>query len=169
MEVILENIDALALNDANRIDELESKLQAYPAVQCPLEHVFTPGLYSRTIFMPYGMVITSLIHKTEHQFAITQGSAFVRDNEGKWNHLVAPYRGKTLAGTRRVLFIDSEVCVWTTYHATDICPQDESREEEEKAVTKITDRIIEQHINPYLGGIIKNNIISKIIDKPCLI
>ena len=51
-------------NDS-RVDELElAMMENYPAVDLPLKHYFTKGLYCREIFMPKGTLLTSKIHKT---------------------------------------------------------------------------------------------------------
>lgn len=147
----------------DKIDELELAMQDYTPVDCPLTHTFTPGLYTRTIVMEAGSLITSLIHRTRHQFIISAGVALVKVNEDEWIRLSAPYIGITEPGTRRILYIE-EACVWTTCHATDIQPENESEEAIAAAVQKIEDLIIEPHINRLLNGVVKNNIIHTIIN-----
>lgn len=150
-------------NIDDKIDELELAMQDYTPVNCPLTHVFTKGLYSRTIFMPRGTLVTSLVHNSEHQFVVSMGIALVKIKEGEWERIEAPYFGKTFPGTRRILYIESD-CLWTTFHPIDICPKDDSEEAVAEAVRLIEERIIEPHENKLLGGIIKNNIITPIID-----
>ena len=54
-----------------KIDELEAvMLENFPIIDCPLVHRFTEGLYVREIFMPAGSLITSKIHKTQHQYPL---------------------------------------------------------------------------------------------------
>lgn len=151
-----ENID-------DRMDELELAMQDYEPVNCPLTHVFTPGLYSRTIFMPAGTLITSQIHKTEHQFVISLGVVQVKNKKDEWETFVAPYFGITKPGTRRTLLI-LEDCVWTTFHSVGIRPENESEEALLEAVQQVEDLIIDPRENPLLGGRIRNNIISQSID-----
>lgn len=118
-----------------QINLLEAALvQNFPPVECPVRHSFTPGLYSRSIFMPKGTVITSKIHRTTHPYVVTQGSAMVRV-DGEWTAIVAPYHGVTKAGTRRVLLI-TEDCVWTTYHVT-----------QKTTVEEVEAEIIEPHVS----------------------
>lgn len=108
-------------------------------------HLFTPGIYTREITMYPGQRITSKIHKSEHQFIISQGLAVVYDEEGS-HILSAPYRAVTKAGTRRVLLIPEECeipCIWTTVHAI---------KDGENTVDRIEDRIIEKRSNPLLIG-----------------
>lgn len=94
-------------------------LDHLPAVHMPVGHVFTPGLYCRTITMPPGSLLTSKVHRTEHPYTITQGCVYVLVLGQEPELLCAGHRGITRPGTRRALFVppDSEPCVWTTYHS----------------------------------------------------
>lgn len=151
------------LSDANdRTDQLEAAMLDGKPVYCPLHHEFTKGMYSRTILMPKGALITSLIHKTEHQFVVSHGSVLVKVNENEWDRISAPFIGKTIPGTRRILRVEED-CVWTTFHPTDVMPSGKNRKDVLEAVDKIRELIIEPHINEYLGGEIINNVLTKII------
>jgi hypothetical protein len=129
------------------IDKLQAAIEECPPANCPVNHIFTPMLYTRTIFMPGGTLIVSKIHKFQHPYFILSGIAWVKINEGKWERLQAPYIGITEPGTRRVLYIEKD-CIWATSHAgLDIWPDDESDEAVEAAVRKIEDIIIERREN----------------------
>jgi hypothetical protein len=144
-----------------RIDELESIMaENMDLVQCPLVHRFTEGLYVREIFMPAGTLITSKIHKTQHQYFVLKGKVSVWIDEGEEVFIEAPYIGVTQPGTRRVLYI-WEDCVWATAHPN---PDNENEEQ-------IEERIIEKHDNPLLPQEVKdalkiiNSSNAKIIEK----
>jgi hypothetical protein len=140
----------LVRNNDDFIDQLEAKMvEMDNPVECPLKHTFTKGLYSRMIFMPAGSLLTSKIHKTEHQFVVLKGKLEVSIDGQKSELIVAPYHGITKAGTRRLLFIHEDT-VWQTFHATDIMPKDESEEAQMKAVKEIEDTILEKHENKFL-------------------
>jgi hypothetical protein len=146
-------------NIVEKIDELEVVMaNNFPIVNCPLTHRFTDGLYVREIFMPAGTLITSKIHKTQHQYFILKGAVSVWIDEGEEVYLEAPYIGITEPGTRRVLYI-WEDCIWATSHPN---PDNETVEE-------IEERIIEKHDNPLLSTELKeklkeiNSFISKTI------
>lgn len=160
----MEDLDVISTGD--RIDLLEGAMSSLQPVNCPLKHRFTPGLYTREIFMPAGSLITSLIHKTTHQFMILKGKVSVfSENDGE-QLLEAGYVGITTPGTRRVLYIHED-CVWITCHALPFISGDEnlfSEEDKLKVVAGIEDIIIEPHVNSILGGIIKNNSLTKIIN-----
>lgn len=111
------------INDNNQlatdegIDNLESIMLngEYPMLDLPTTNVFTPGLYCRELFMPYGSLVTSRIHTTEHPYIVLAGAAHVFvDGEGT-ELLSAGKAGITMPGTRRVLFI-AEDCSWVTFH-----------------------------------------------------
>ncbi len=103
--------------DAVAIRSIDQELSRLPSVESPIECRFTPGLMSRQVFMPAGSAYRSKIHKTEHQYIVSQGSCFVSENGGPKFLLNAPYHGTTKAGTWRTLFIIQD-CLWTTFHPT---------------------------------------------------
>jgi hypothetical protein len=131
-----------------KIDELESTMvENFPLVDCPLIHRFTEGLYTREIFMPAGSLITSKIHKTQHQYCVLKGAVSVWIDEGEEQYIEAPYVGITEPGTRRVLYV-WEDCIWITSHPN---PNNENLEQ-------IEERIIEKHDNPLLSDSIKDKL-----------
>jgi hypothetical protein len=142
-----------------QIDELEvALLRERPLVNCPLSHVFTPFLYSRTMFAPADTMITSEVHAEEHQFVISMGVAWVKTREDKWERLEAPHVGITPKGTRRIIYAETG-CVWSTFHKTDIYPMDQSKESLAAAVRLVEEQIYEKRENTVLGCRIKNNVL----------
>lgn len=101
----------------SRLTQLEKMMMQFPPANCPVEHHFTPGLYCREIFMPAGSVIISKIHKTEHQYTVSQGRASVWIEGEGWMEIAAPFHGITKPGTKRVLVIHED-CIWITSHPT---------------------------------------------------
>lgn len=148
-----------------QIDELEAAiLNDCILVDCPLKHVFSPGLYTRTILMVKGAVLTSMVHRNEHQYIVSKGVALVRVGEGEWKRISAPYIDKTPPGARRVLYIEEE-CIWTSIHHTKIQPLNDTKEAFDLAVEAVENEIYVQRENPLLGGFIKGNTVIKTIDK----
>lgn len=126
------------------IDDLERALLADPSSQfeeLPLNHVFTPGVYTRQIFMRAGVLCTSKIHKVRHPYVVlfgrvsvfTPGTA-VTNFEPTIEHITAPHFGITEPGTRRVLYMHEDT-VWMTFH-----PNGDDTED----LTVIEDRLIER-------------------------
>ena len=87
-------------------------------VECPLQHVFAPGAYARTIFVPKGTVIVGKIHKHAHLNILSQGCASVMTEAGGVQHLEGPYTMVSPPGTKRGVFAHTDL-VWTTIHLTD--------------------------------------------------
>lgn len=124
----------------SKLNELEAVLSELPKAELPVTHTFTPGIYIRQILIPAGTMLTSMEHKTEHPFVISQGRIIVTsDNEGQVVY-EAPYTGITKPGTRRALYAETDV-IWTTFHAT-----------EETDVEKIGEAILAPHENPLIKG-----------------
>lgn len=100
------------------INDFEKRLSAHPNVlreSPPVVHRFTPGLYSRQITMPPGLICTSKIHRTEHQYIVSRGRLRVWTEETGWVEIVGPCHGITKPGARRILAVAEET-VWTTFH-----------------------------------------------------
>lgn len=129
------------------IDKAElAMVQNFDPVDCPLKHTFTPGMYAREITMPAGTLLTSKIHKTEHQFIVSEGVLSVFNAENNETiQIEAPYHGVTKPGTRRVIFIFEDT-IWTTFHPLPFIVGNET----EKDVEWIEDILIEQRQNMLL-------------------
>lgn len=111
-----------------RVDVIQHQLGQFPRVDCPVKHRFTPGLYTREIFMPKGTAIVSRVHKTEHPFAVLSGCALVWTESEGVVRLEAGHVGVTRPGTRRVLYI-AEDCRWATFHPTTTTDLDKLQDE----------------------------------------
>lgn len=157
----MNEVQSIVKTTNEKIDKLEASMVANGNfVDCPLMHRFTPGLYTREIFMPAGCMVTSRIHKTKHQFIVLEGVVSVfSENDGE-QLIEAPYVGITLPNTRRVLYIHED-CRWITVHATDISPVDETPEAYKEAVEKVEAKIIQPYVNKIVGGELKNNSLVK--------
>ncbi len=107
----------------------------------PVEHTFTKGMYAREIHMPAGSLLTSKIHKTEHQFRILKGQVAVLDQNREWQFLEAGHKGITYPGTRRLLYVFSDT-IWETFHPTD-----------KTTVEEVEEEIIEKRDNKFIGDI----------------
>jgi len=116
MTADLSHIDPDVLANCSEADKIEyAMVESEEKIDAPLSHVFTPGLYARTIFMPAGSLVMSMTHKTRHPFVITTGEVDVITPDGVFTH-IAPYMGITQPGTRRFLRVKKDT-TWTTFHA----------------------------------------------------
>lgn len=140
------------------MDRLEAEMLDNPGlvpIHMPVTHRFTPGLYSREIFMPgprenrSGAILTSRGHATEHQFVVLAGVALVRIPGEEPELLEAGHVGITRPGTRRALEI-LEDCRWVTFHP--LAPEEETARaagaSEQELVAMVEARIIGDRDRP---------------------
>lgn len=126
----------LAAQD-EQINALESAMASnFPAVECPVKHFFSPGVYTRTMRIPKGTLLTSKIHRTEHQFVLIEGEIAVWTKEAGWSRASAPAHGLSLPGTRRVGYAITDT-LWMTIHPTN-----------KTTVEEVEEEIIEPHQTP---------------------
>ncbi len=122
------------------VDEIEAAIASCEQIDCPVRHIFTPGLYTREITMPAGVTLTSKIHKTEHPYVVSKGMVKVWTEEEGTVLIEAPFTGITKPGTRRVLTTLTET-IWTTFHVNPSNTQD---------MKKLEKRFIKKHDNKLL-------------------
>lgn len=131
-----------------RVDALEAAMREQPQLECPVRHIFTPGLYARECHLAKGMLLTSKIHKTEHPFVISQGEISVWTEDQGIVRYRAPYSGVTKPGTRRVLYVHEDT-IWTTFHPTK--ETDVARIEAQIIERREAHATIDQRGIPWLG------------------
>lgn len=117
--------------------------------------IFTPGLYTREIFMPYQSLVISRVHRFEHSYTVSMGIAnVIHEIDQREEVIFAPHTAITYPGTRRLLTIMSEEgCIWSTHHAfpwikkewNDLPPK-----EKQEKVDYILDRITYKNHNPFI-------------------
>lgn len=114
-------IDMRELSEISTMDRIEEQIGNSPKVECPLEHFFTPEIYTRKIFMPRDSIVVSLKHKTTHPFFILKGKvAVLREKENGEFEIEgmheAGFMGITRTGTKRLLY-NIEDTIWVTCHS----------------------------------------------------
>jgi len=83
----------------------------------PLKHMFCEGFYLREVNAPAGQFLISKIHKFDHPYFLMEGECCVLTEDGPLR-IKAPYYGITKAGTKRIVYVNSNI-KWVTVHATD--------------------------------------------------
>lgn len=86
-------------------------------VEMPLQHVYAPGCYARTIFIPAGTFVVGKIHKHQHINVLSQGHVTVYTEQGGVEDLHGPLTMSSSPGTKRALLAHTDT-VWTTIHVT---------------------------------------------------
>jgi hypothetical protein len=107
-----------------KLFELQALGAELPEVEMPLQHVFAPGCYARTIFIPAGTFVVGKIHKHQHINVLSQGDVSVFTEGAGVEHLRGPLTMSSAPGTKRALLAHTDV-TWTTIHVTDLTDLDE--------------------------------------------
>lgn len=121
----------------NKLYQLQEAVGSLPEVDCPLQHLFAPGVYIRTIFIPKGTVIVGKIHKHSHGNILSQGSVSVMTEGGGVEELTGPISMVSPAGCKRAVYAHTDA-VWTTIHPT-----------AETDLDKIEDEVIAKDFQEY--------------------
>jgi len=105
------------------IDQFEREALDHPSqMYYKLDHEFLPCgngqyIYARTAHVPKGCLFSSLEHKTLHHFNLSKGVNLIYGTGKEPIRLIAPCRGTTEPGTRRLIFAEED-SIMTTYHLT---------------------------------------------------
>lgn len=87
-------------------------------VDIEVVHRFAPGVYTREMIVPAGVMLTGYIHKTEHISIFLQGRMLVTNGEGQSVEIVAPIVETAMPGVKRAGIALEEVR-WITIHPTE--------------------------------------------------
>ena len=132
---------ALQSPDSTRekLYKLQASIGELPNVECPLQHVFAPGVYARTIIIPAGSVLVGKIHKHRHLNILSKGVVRVLTESGGIQTFQGPLTMVSEAGTKRAVYAITQA-VWTTIHLN---PTDETD------LGKLEDEIIAKTYQEY--------------------
>lgn len=100
------------------IFRLEEKIKEMPQAELEYIHRFTPGLYTREMIVPEGVILTGAIHKTEHVSIFLEGKMLVPDEELGNVVIEAPMVEIAQPGVKRV-GVALERVRWLTVHPTE--------------------------------------------------
>jgi hypothetical protein len=99
-----------------KVLSMEAFMLEQPQVEIPVKHHFCSGLYAREITAPAGVIMTGMVHKTEHLNIMSKGEVSVMTEDGMVR-FKAPCTFVSKPGTKRIGYVHEEM-VWTTIHAT---------------------------------------------------
>lgn len=120
-----EGIVTLSVRD--KILEAEKFLASLPQIEVEPVHTFANGLYSRTILIPAGSMITGKVHKNNDLNIVIYGHMRVRTEDGiKDVHGPCIFTG--CAGVKQIGYAYDDT-LWTTVHATRTTDLDELEKE----------------------------------------
>lgn len=97
---------------------LQAALMQFEQRDCPVGHLFSPGIYLRTIIMPADTFVVGKLHATEHPNILISGDVTVWTAQDGVHRLQGPKAWVSGAGVKKVLYTHTD-CVWMTVHATE--------------------------------------------------
>lgn len=132
------------------LDMVQAEIASRPQIELPIVHLFTKGMYSRELFMPAGIEVSSKCHKTQHQFVIAFGVVDIYLKGSGWERVIGYKKGVTEPGTRRVFRTITDTML-ITFHPTERMPENSTPEAIALAADLVEEDIIEKRENPFLG------------------
>ena len=100
----------------DRVQSLEASMVTMTPYECPIRHIFAPGVYAREMTAIKDVVLVGAVHKTAHLSVLSKGRVCVVSGESVVE-LAAPATLVSGAGEKRAIFV-LEDAVWTNIHAT---------------------------------------------------
>lgn len=103
-----------------RLAALEEAIRSMPQASVRTHHDFAPGIYTRTIELEAGSVLTGRVHKTEHIFILSAGKMTIvtEDKSGQKRATIeAPYQCVSKPGVKRAGYAHTP-CVCSNVHIT---------------------------------------------------
>ena len=100
-----------ALPSGDQLAELERLILAVPQIDLQTQHELLGKVYSRTIYIPAGTVLTGATHKKDH-INIVFGDITVSTDDGM-KRLIGHHVIPTKAGIKRAGFAHVDT-IWTT-------------------------------------------------------
>lgn len=133
---------ALAVTGRRALMIVEEEIKHLPPVQLHTEHQFAPGVYTRTLYIPKGTVLTGRVHKHEHFNVVLAGTIEVMTEHG-YRRVHAGEMFKSPAGVKRAGFAHTDT-IWTTIHANPTEERDPAKLED--MLTVATFEELKEHI-----------------------
>lgn len=115
LEECLSNSMELELSD--KVSILEWKMLELPQADCPVRHIFGPGIYIREVHLKAGTFAIGHYQKHKHMNVMLSGRVLMLQEDGEFVEIVAPI---TYVGDpgRKVGYIVEDV-VWQNIYATE--------------------------------------------------
>lgn len=102
---------------AEQFEALEALLLGCEQAECKVTHHFSPGVYSRELFVPAGSLVMGHEHREECMNILLEGRIAIQI-DGEYQEMKAPQMFKSRAGLRKLAYIFEDMR-FLTIHATD--------------------------------------------------
>lgn len=99
------------------LDEIEAQMLQLEQAECPVEHIFGPGLYIRQVSMQAGIIALGHMQKHPHMNNFVKGRVLMLNEDGTTKELVAPMT--FLAPPGRKIGLILEDVTWQNIYPTE--------------------------------------------------
>lgn len=97
-----------------QVRQLEDALRPLPQVECPVEHYFAPGLYTRKCSIPADSVVVGKMHRHQHPTFLMAGTVRINTDRGM-ETITGPHIWISQENAKRALYTLTD-CVFATVH-----------------------------------------------------
>lgn len=132
----------LAVTGRRAVMLVEQEVKQLAQLKLHTEHNFAPGVYTRTLYIPRGTLLTGRVHKHEHFNVVLAGTIDVLTDKG-YRRVNAGEMFRSPAGVKRAGYAHEDT-IWTTIHANPTEERDPDKLEQ--MLTVATYDELEEHI-----------------------
>lgn len=97
-----------------QIQAMEAILAPLPQVECPVEHYFSPGQYTRKCSIPAGSIVVGKMHRHQHPTFLLSGTVRINTDKGM-EEITGPHIWISQEHAKRALYTLTD-CVFATVH-----------------------------------------------------
>lgn len=97
-----------------QVQQLENELRDFEQVDCPVEHYFAPGLYTRKCSIPANSVVVGKMHRHQHPTFLMSGTVRINTDRGM-ETITGPHIWISQENAKRALYTMTD-CVFATVH-----------------------------------------------------
>lgn len=121
-----------------------------PQVECPVEHFFAPGLYTRKCTIPAGSVVVGKMHRHQHPTFLMSGTVRINTDRGM-ETITGPHIWISQENAKRALVTLTD-CVFATVHLN---PTDTTDLEAIEAAVIVPDHLIDYDAPPDTAALLQ--------------
>lgn len=97
-----------------QIKRLQDVVGAAPQIECPVEHFFSPGQYTRKCSIPAGSLVVGKMHRHQHPTFLLSGTVRINTDRGM-EEITGPHIWISQVNAKRALYTVTD-CVFATVH-----------------------------------------------------
>lgn len=121
-----------------QIKAVQDIVAQHEQIECPVEHFFSPGQYTRKCTIPGGAVVVGKMHRHQHPTFLLSGTVRINTDRGM-EEITGPHIWISQVNAKRALYTVTD-CVFATVHLN---PSDTTDLEEVEALVIVPESQIE--------------------------